>query len=127
MKMYKKVFIAFDFGKKNIGISIGNSLIKKSYPIKIVKNKKNIYLYIIQNILKKWKPNILILGLPISSNGKEQCLTFDCRNFAEYLNNIFNINIILVDERNSNKKNRINMIDDHYASSVILQRYIDLF
>ena len=57
--------MSIDFGIKKIGFAIGQLITKKATPLGIIYNhKENINWADIDNLIKKWKPNIIIIGYP---------------------------------------------------------------
>ncbi len=57
------LYMSIDFGIKKIGFAIGQLITKKATPLGIIYNhKENINWADIDNLIKKWKPNIIIIG-----------------------------------------------------------------
>ena len=62
------LYMGIDFGDKKIGFAIGQFITTKSTPIKIVSNYKNQVNWAeIQEIISSWKPNVIIVGYPVTS------------------------------------------------------------
>lgn len=81
-----KIFICFDFGEKNIGIAIGQKITKTATSLTTLKSRKKKINWIkIKKILKDWKPDKIIIGLPMDMYGKEQEITKKVYNFANCL------------------------------------------
>ena len=53
----------------------------------------------IEKCLKEWKPDVVIVGLPLNMDGTEQNLTLLARKFANRLQGRFGVNVHLQDER----------------------------
>ncbi|CUR53340.1 Holliday junction resolvase RuvX [Buchnera aphidicola] len=67
------IILAFDYGVKNIGLAISDTLLSYATPLPSLYNfKKKIQWKKIQNILFTWLPKYLILGYPIDNKGKKQ-------------------------------------------------------
>lgn len=49
--------------------------------------------------MKEWKPDVVIVGLPLNMDGTEQDLTLRARKFANRLQGRFGVNVHLQDER----------------------------
>jgi len=59
------LYMSIDFGIKKIGFAIGQLITKKATPLGIIYNhKENINWADIDHLIKKWKPNIIIIGYP---------------------------------------------------------------
>ncbi|MBK4775754.1 Holliday junction resolvase RuvX [Candidatus Pantoea edessiphila] len=103
--MYTKIILAFDFGKKNIGVAIGQLVTGIASPISALKAKEGIPNWIqIEKLIKKWQPSVIIVGLPLNMDGTEQYLTYCARKFANNLNAKFSINTYMQDERLSTRE-----------------------
>ena len=53
----------------------------------------------IEKCLKDWKPDVIVVGLPLNMDGTEQDLTLRAKKFANRLNGRFGIKVELQDER----------------------------
>lgn len=92
--------IAFDFGTKNIGAAIGESITRSPRPLCAFKAKDGIPNWNqIEKIIKDWQPQQLIVGLPLNIDGTEQPLTQRAKKFANRLHGRFGLPVILHDER----------------------------
>lgn len=75
--------MAFDHGKKNIGIAIGQTITKTARPLTILFaaegepewNK-------VRDLLATWQPDALLVGVPIGLDGKVAESTLAAKNFA---------------------------------------------
>ena len=92
--------LAFDYGEKRIGVAVGDTQIKIAHPIDtiLVKGEKDLVSRI-QELLKEWQPDILIVGWPVKYDGEEHALAKKINNFCKLLHNISNLKVKLVDER----------------------------
>ncbi|QJC31301.1 Holliday junction resolvase RuvX [Enterobacteriaceae endosymbiont of Macroplea mutica] len=94
--------IAFDYGTKNIGVAVGQTIIKIAHALKVIKNKKQdgqINWLLLGQLINTWKPKKMIVGLPLNMDGSTQYITTLTKKFAYNLNNKFNIHVELYDER----------------------------
>ncbi|UDG79160.1 Putative pre-16S rRNA nuclease [Candidatus Ecksteinia adelgidicola] len=53
----------------------------------------------IEKLLKEWKPDIIVVGLPLNMNGSDQIITKQVYYFSNQLYDRFGIEIVLHDER----------------------------
>ncbi|HHE9480669.1 TPA: Holliday junction resolvase RuvX [Haemophilus influenzae] len=92
--------LAFDFGTKSIGCAIGQSITGTAQALPAFKAQDGIPNWeAIEKCLKEWKPNVVIVGLPLNMDGTEQNLTLLARKFANRLQGRFGVNVHLQDER----------------------------
>ncbi|PRM50659.1 Holliday junction resolvase RuvX [Haemophilus influenzae] len=92
--------LAFDFGTKSIGCAIGQSITGTAQALPAFKAQDGIPNWeAIEKCLKEWKPDVVIVGLPLNMDGTEQNLTLLARKFANRLQGRFEVNVHLQDER----------------------------
>lgn len=92
--------LAFDFGTKSIGCAIGQSITGTAQALPAFKAQDGIPNWeSIEKCLKEWKPDVVIVGLPLNMDGTEQNLTLLARKFANRLQGRFGVNVHLQDER----------------------------
>ena len=130
--------LAFDFGKKRIGIAVGNTLLRHANPLDTIADEKtDVRFSRIEALLKEWQPSALVVGLPYNEDGSPHELTGLSHRFANRLKGRFNLPTILVDERYTSlaaseqlneegihgRKQRD--LIDQYAAQQILQAYFD--
>ena len=126
--MTEATLLAFDFGLKRIGVAVGNTILKRAQPLKIIHAESNDNRFAaIGALLDEWKPAICIVGLPLHPDGAEHEMTIRCRRFANQLRGRFGVDTVLVDERYSSAvltDKRGQAVDDQSAA-LILQQYFD--
>jgi putative Holliday junction resolvase len=135
--------LALDFGKKYIGMAVGDTISGIAFPRDILQNSENIFEKIL-NFCQRENIQKIILGLPTFPEGKETEETKNARIFADTLEDYFfekNISIPVdyhnehlssktvletMDhfgiQRKGNEKKRI----DHISAAVFLQEYLDI-
>ncbi len=132
--------LAFDYGEKRIGVAVGNSLTKSARPLVIVQNRSREYRFAeVGKLIAEWKPDALVVGLPMHPDGTPHEMTQLATRFGNQLNGRFSVPVSWVDERYSsveakaelkrngvkmNAKGRYDEIDAE-AARVILQQYLD--
>lgn len=129
-----------DFGKKRIGLAVSDERRIFSRPLICIYAEKTLE-DTLQWILKALAPYLplekIIIGLPLHLNGKESPLSQEVRAFAEKLEEVAKIPIVLWDERLTSaqvertlkeaefsRKERTPLIDA-MAAAAILQNYLD--
>lgn len=94
--------LGFDYGSLRIGIAVGNRITATAEPLDIIQNRKSTPDWQeILGIIDGWKPEILVVGLPLSNSGEETEMSAKARAFAKKLSNKCRIDYIMVDERYS--------------------------
>lgn len=92
--------LAFDFGKKRIGVAVGDLSIGIAHPLQTVSGESNEARFeAIGALIAEWKPTQLVVGLPLYLDGTEHELTRLCRKFARRLEGRFGLPAVMVDER----------------------------
>lgn len=92
--------LAFDFGKKRIGVAIGNTAVGVAHPLATVDSEVTERRFaLIGQLIQTWQPVLLIVGLPLHSDGTVHELTQLSQRFARRLSGRFNIKVIMKDER----------------------------
>lgn len=92
--------IAFDFGTRSIGCAIGQSITGTAQSLPAFPAQDGIPDWTkIEKCLREWKPDVLVVGLPLNMDGTEQELTLRAKKFANRLLGRFGIPVQLQDER----------------------------
>lgn len=92
--------LAFDFGMKSIGCAVGQSITGTAQALPAFKAQDGIPNWdAIAKCLQEWKPDVVVVGLPLNMDGTEQELTLRARKFANRLNGRFGVKVVLQDER----------------------------
>lgn len=122
--------LSFDYGTQKIGVAIGNTLTRQARPLEIISPRtRDRRFELIQKLLDHWEPELVIVGLPLASDGTDQYVTLQARRFANQLRGRFGVTVEMVDERGSSMEAqailRSHAPDDAVAAAVILQRYLD--
>lgn len=128
--MPDQTILSFDYGTQNIGVAIGNTLTRQARPLEILSPKtRDRRFALIQELLERWEPELVVVGLPLASDGSDQYTTLQARRFANQLRGRFGVNVEMVDERGSSMEAQALLgthdPDDAVAAYVILQRYLD--
>ena len=92
--------LAFDFGTKSIGCAVGQSITGTAQALPAFKAQDGIPNWNeIEKCLKEWKPDVVVVGLPLNMDGTEQDLTLRARKFGNRLNGRFGVTVEFQDER----------------------------
>ena len=125
-----KTLIAFDFGEKRIGTAVGQTVTRTATPLETipVRGAKPDW-NAIGRLIDAWKPDALVVGLPLNMDGTEQPVTTLARRFADWLHERSGLPVHLTDERLSTREAWTRLIEsgsrrggpDPIAAQVILE------
>lgn len=100
MPDFVKILLAFDYGTKNIGVASAQTITKTATSLPGLKAKDGIPNWDqIEKLLQEYKPDLILVGLPLNMDGSESDLSSRARKFANRLHGRFGIKIEMVDER----------------------------
>ena len=130
--------IAFDFGEQRIGAAVGDTAIGIAHPLLTItaEDKKTRYAAI-GELVREWRPALLVVGLPAHLDGTEHEISRLARKFARELNGRFDLPVELVDERLTSAAAEMSLAEagvtgrkrkpllDQVAALHILQAYFD--
>ena len=133
-----QTLLGLDFGDKTIGIAVSDKSLTIATPIKTIR-RKSISKDLIElfDLIEVYNVGGLIVGLPLSLNGKENIRTEQVRKFVKAIESQKNIKIMLYDERfssdvifkelrkNHNSISKIKKKLDQQAAAYILQGFLD--
>ena len=92
--------LGFDFGTKSIGVATGQMITATAQPLAAIKANDGIPNWnVVEKVINDWKPDLVIVGLPLNMDGTEQPVTQRAKKFANRLNGRFGVKIALQDER----------------------------
>ena len=98
--MNKNQLLCFDYGLASIGVASGNLAVGIASPLAELKAKDGIPNWaLVEQLVKEWKPNKVLVGLPLNMDGSESELSARARKFGNRLNGRFNLAVEMVDER----------------------------
>ncbi len=135
-----RVILAFDFGRRRIGVACGDTITRSASPVGMVPvDAAGPRWREVASLLKTWTPDLAVVGLPYNVDGSESALAGAARAFAVQFNQRYGLEVALVDERYSSmdaqsrlksarasglKRRRVSKADiDAEAACVILERW----
>ncbi|XBC45091.1 MAG: Holliday junction resolvase RuvX [Buchnera aphidicola (Schlechtendalia chinensis)] len=111
--------LAFDFGRKNIGVAVGQKITKTAQVLPSIKIKnKKIKIEIFENLFYEWHPNFIIVGLPLNMDGTKQKITKESEKFSKKIFEHFKIPIYLHDERLTTVEAKTILFEKHGFKSL---------
>ncbi|HEY3700188.1 MAG TPA: Holliday junction resolvase RuvX [Spongiibacteraceae bacterium] len=103
--------LAFDFGTQRIGVAIGQSITNTASPLSAINAKDGIPRWEeIAALIIEWKPQQLLVGLPLNMDGSESEISARAKKFANRLHGRFGLPVQLWDERLSSFEARGEML-----------------
>jgi putative Holliday junction resolvase len=135
-----RVVVAFDFGRRRIGVACGDTVSRTAAPLDAVPvGASGPRWEVIEALLREWQPALIVVGLPYNVDGSDSTMTRDARGFATEVARRYLLEVVLVDERYSSReaearlksaresglrRRRIGKADvDAAAACVILERW----
>ena len=132
--------LGFDFGLKRIGVASGNTQTQTAQSIAIISSNDGTPDWqSLDRLIEEWRPEKLVVGLPVSMAGDETDISRKARGFGDRLSKRYGLNIDYCDERlSSNQANTLireltpkgkrirkksNAAIDHIAAQLILETY----
>lgn len=92
--------MAFDYGLRQIGVAIGNSLLRTSQPLRILTANDGVPNWAqVEALIKEWQPQVLVVGDPINMDGSASELSERARKFSRRLHGRLGVPVDMMDER----------------------------
>jgi putative Holliday junction resolvase len=97
--------LGFDYGARRIGVAVGNALTGTARALDVVANgTQGPDWPRVDALLREWRPQVLLVGLPLTMGGEEQKNSAAARAFAARLDEKYKLPTQLVDERLSSRE-----------------------
>lgn len=95
-----KILLAFDYGTKNIGVASAQTITKTANSLPGLKAKDGIPDWNqIEKLLTEFKPDLVLVGLPLNMDGSESELSMRAKKFANRIHGRFGVKVEMIDER----------------------------
>ncbi len=92
--------MGFDYGTKQIGVAVGQTLTGSAEPLAELKARDGIPDWDqIGRLIAEWKPDVLVVGLPLNMDGTASDMSTRAQKFARRLEGRFHLPTYCVDER----------------------------
>lgn len=135
-------FLAFDYGLRRIGLAVGERITGRARALPTLHLHDTPDWNAIGRVIADWRPQALVVGLPLHEDGSDQPLTTAARRFAQDLGRRCGLPVHLADERYSSRaaddvlrqaradgqmKRRVRKGDrDGEAARVILEQWLGM-
>jgi putative Holliday junction resolvase len=126
------ILLAFDYGTQKIGVATGQDLTGQAAPLAtlpMVQQRPD--WDAIARLLVEWRPDRLIVGLPLNMDDTPMPLTDRVRRFARQLEGRYRLPVELVDERLTSRAARAEFGKavagkglDAFAAKLILETWL---
>lgn len=133
--------LGFDYGTRRIGIAVGNSISRSSRALEVLANAERGPDWArLDSLLREWRPDALLVGLPLTINDSEQGTSQAARGFAAELARRYELPVTLIDERHSSREAAQRFAErraggaakrkhaaalDAEAAAIIVERWLD--
>jgi len=120
--------LAFDYGTRRVGVAVGNTETRASQALKTITaaNADGLF-WEVENLLKEWRPDQIVVGLPTHPDGADHEMTAKAKRFGNQLHGRFNLPVSWVDERYTSAvlETDLQMHDnlDAHSAALILEQY----
>src|SRR3990167_7767567 len=140
MNVITRILFGFDFGTKRIGVAIGQTLTQTARPLDTLAAKNGVPDWrALNKLIQKWRPDALVVGIPLNIDGSDQPISEQARQFAFTLNQRYQLPVHEADERLTTKDARERLFQeggykalqdgqvDQVAAQLILQNWFNLY
>ncbi len=133
--------LAFDYGERRTGVAVGDARLRTAHPLPAIAATGAARTAAIAKLVHEWRPERLVVGLPLGSDGGTHRLGQKVARFARELEAHFCLPVAQVDERYTSSEAESRMREaigarrtaqasrerklDSYAAQLILQQYFD--
>ena len=92
--------MAFDYGTRQIGVAVGQTLTGSAEPLTNLRARDGVPDWDqLARLIREWEPNVLVVGLPLNMDGSARDMSERAARFARRLNGRFQLPVETVDER----------------------------
>jgi putative holliday junction resolvase len=129
--------LAFDYGLKQIGVAVGNTLLGTTRSVAVLRARDGIPDWTaLEALVTEWQPDLLVVGDPLNMDGSVSELATRARKFGRRLHGRLGLPVTMTDERLSSyaakeeQRRQGHRGDykavpvDSYAAELILQTWL---
>ncbi|MDD2768373.1 MAG: Holliday junction resolvase RuvX [Methylococcus sp.] len=133
-------YLGFDFGEKNIGVAVGQSVTGTATPIRTLRAQPTAQMWAaVSELIEQWQPAALVVGLSYQMDGSENPITALTKRFCRQLEGRYRLPVYTVDETLTTAESRsrfyegrrrksveFDQVKDEMAAQLILQTWFSL-
>ena len=137
--MADRTLLGFDYGRKRIGIAVGQEVTGTAQALMTLNNSGSPDWDGIDRLIKEWRPNLLVVGMPHNMDERPHPLADEVKAFGEKLAQRYNLPLEWIDERLSSleaesllaqgtkpkRKKQDKTEIDKLAAQIILQSWLN--
>ena len=97
--MHDERVLAFDYGRRRIGVAVGQSVTGTASAVTTLMTTGPELEAALRKLIAEWRPDTVVVGLPLNDDGCGGELDSEIREFANRLAAIADRPVALVDER----------------------------
>jgi putative Holliday junction resolvase len=128
--------LGFDYGLSRIGVATGQTLTQTASPLIALSAKNGMPQWEkIQELLDEWKPDLVVVGLPLHDDGSMSEMAERAKKFGQRIHGRFGVHVEFINEFQSTREARGHLnyrgkaCDqdgklDTTAASIILERWL---
>ena len=127
--------LAFDFGTRRIGVAVGTTITRSARALATIDAPEGeVRDAALARVISEWQPQLLVVGLPVHSDGTPHGMTRRARAFGDALHKRFAIPVAYADERHTSELASTSLAGrgregrqqrDAVAAQLILQGWLD--
>lgn len=91
--------LGFDFGLRRIGVAVGQATTRTASGLKIVSNGPEPDWAALDRLVREWRPQLLVVGVPLGPEGDETDMSRAARRFGSALGARYDLGVEYADER----------------------------
>lgn len=112
--MPPRTVLGFDFGLRRIGVAAGQMITKTASAVSTLPARQGIPDWTrVAKLIKEWRPDAVIVGIPLNMDGSEQAITLAARQFAATLQQQFKLPVYEADERLTTREARLQLSEQN--------------
>lgn len=101
----KGLVLAFDYGRARTGVAVAETITGSVRPLTIVQCQNGAPNWLeMDRLIKEWRPSELVVGLPMTLDGKKTPMSKASRRFAASLGERYHVPVFMHDERLSSRE-----------------------
>ena len=91
--------LAFDFGLRRNGVAVGQATTRTASALETVANGREPDWAALDRLVRDWKPQLLLVGVPLGPEGDETDMSRAARRFGSALGARYELDVDYFDER----------------------------
>lgn len=101
--IFRGYVLGFDFGMRRIGVAVGQTTTRTANSLETVSHGREPDWSAIDRLVREWKPALLLVGLPLGTEGDETDMSRAARRFGNALKQRYDLEVVYADERFSSR------------------------